>query len=328
MPHSESRYPERMSSRAPSRVQIARSQWLLGLDAPESTDEIRRAWKERVARTHPDRNATRAGAATRVTAAFNQARELCEWWLEAGEAWPKPMPPEALRTPEPERVVRPPARTPEENRSSFRAGDLVVRAVPGREPSPGARAHVHASGPGEDGRVELDDGSSAAPGELAPVAYGCPVCGKCAGPAVEQPALRPCPECLEELVRLERSERAVEPALRGMRSRARAGRATAAELGDSGLEELARERFRWAESVGRRPREERRGRILAAYAHAYALWAARAPRRAREWRAVRGVRRPSIEGDRVQAPLDALGRSVCLRRHCRSRRAELDRAPR
>jgi hypothetical protein len=263
-----------MSSRAPSRVQIARSQWLLGLDAPESTEEIRRAWKERVARTHPDRNAARAGAATRVTAAFNQARELCEWWLEAGEAWPKPMPPEALREPEPERVARPPARTPEQNRSSFRAGDLVVRALPGRDPAQEPVLTVRASGPGEDGRVELDDGSSAGPGELAPVAYGCPVCGKCVGPAVERPALRPCPECLEELVRLERSERAVEPALRGMRSRARAGRATAAELGDSGLEELARERFRWAESVGRRPREERRGRILAAYAHAYALWAA------------------------------------------------------
>ena len=148
----------------PPVVQIARSQWLLGLDAPESTDEIRRAWKQRVARTHPDRNATRAGAATRVTAAFNQARELCEWWLEAGEAWPKPMPPEALRAPEPERAVRPPARTPEENRSSFRAGDLVVRAVPGRDPALEHVLTIRASAPGEDGRVELDDGSSAAPG--------------------------------------------------------------------------------------------------------------------------------------------------------------------
>ena len=263
-----------MSSRAPSRVQIARAQWLLGLDAPASTEEIRNAWKERVARTHPDRNAERAGAATRVTAAFNQARELLEWWLEAGEPWPKPMPPDALRAPEPERVVRPPARTPEQNRSSFRAGDLVARFVPGRDPAQEPVLTVRASGTDEDGRIELDDGSSASPADLVPVAYGCPVCGKCSGPAVERPALRPCPECLEELVRLERSERAVEPALRGIRSRARAGRATAAELGDSGLEELARERFRWAESVGRRPREERRGRLLAAYAHAYALWAA------------------------------------------------------
>ena len=255
-------------------MQIARAQWLLGLDAPASTEEIRNAWKERVARTHPDRNAERAGAATRVTAAFNQARELCEWWLDADEAWPKPMPPEALRAPEPERVVRPPARTPEQNRSSFRVGDLVVRAVPGREPAQERVLSVRASGTGEDGRVELEDGSSAPPADLVPVAYGCPVCGKCSGPAVERPALRPCPECLEELVRRERSDRAVAPALRGFRSRARGGRAPAAALGDSGREELARERFRWAESVGRRPREERRGRILAAYAHAYALWAA------------------------------------------------------
>ena len=263
-----------MSSRAPSTPQIARAQWLLGLDAPESADEIRRAWKERVARTHPDRNAGRAGAATRVTAAFNQARELCEWWLEAGAAWPKPMPPEALRTPEPERVVRPPARTPAQNRSSFRAGDLVARVVPERDPATGPVLAVRSSGPGEDGRVELEDGSSAAPGDLVPVGYGCPVCGNCSGPAMERPVLRPCPPCLGELVQLERSERAVEPALRGVRSRARAGRATASELGDHGLEELARERYRWAEGVGRRPREERRGRMLAAYAHAYALWAA------------------------------------------------------
>ncbi len=263
-----------MSSRAPSRTQIARAQWLLGVDAPESADEIRRAWKERVARTHPDRNADRAGAATRVTVAFNQARELCEWWLEAGEAWPKPMPPEALRTAEPERVVRPPARTTPKNRSSFRAGDLVARVMPGRDPASGPVLAVKAGGTEEDGRVELEDGTSSAPGDLVPVAYGCPVCGLCSGPPVERPALRPCPSCLAELVQLERSERAVEPALRGIRSRARAGRATAAELGDHGLEELARERYSWAEGVVRRPREERRGRMLAAYAHAYALWAA------------------------------------------------------
>jgi hypothetical protein len=185
------------------------------------------------------------------------------------------MPPEALRAPEPERVVKPPARTPEQNRSSFRAGDHVVRALPGRDAATEQRVLiVRASGSAENGRIELEDGTTAAPSDLVPVAYGCPVCGQCSGPAVERPALRPCPACLAELVQLERSERAVEPALRGIRSRARAGRATAAELGDSGLEELARERYRWAEGVGRRPREERRGKMLAAYAHAYALWAA------------------------------------------------------
>ena len=263
-----------MSSRAPSYPQIARAQWLLGLDAPESPEEIRRAWKERVARTHPDRNAERASAATRVTAAFNQARELCEWWLEAGEPWPKPMPPEALRAAEPERVVRPPARTPEQNRSSFRAGDLVVRALPGRDPAAEPVLMVRAAaGRGRSRSSWRTARSPPRPSSRRwPTAVPC--AGMCSGPAVERPALRPCPPCLAELVQLERSERAVEPALRGIRSRARAGRATAAELGDTGLEELARERFRWAEGVARRPREERRARMLAAYAHAYALWAA------------------------------------------------------
>ena len=261
-----------MASRAPSYPQIARAQWLLGLDAPESQEEIRRAWKERVARTHPDRNAERANAATRVTAAFNQARELCEWWLEAGEAWPKPMAPEALREAEPERVVRPPARTPEQNRSSFRPGDLVVRSLPGREPADEPLLTVRAI----SRRMAASSSRTARPRprpSSCPSPTGVPCAGSAAVPPSSGPALRPCPPCLAELVQLERSERAVEPALRGIRSRARAGRATAAELGDSGLEELARERYRWAEGVGRRPREERRGRMLAAYAHAYALWA-------------------------------------------------------
>ena len=119
----------------PPTPQIARAQWLLGLDAPESAEEIRRAWKERVARTHPDRNAERASAATRVTAAFNQARELCEWWLEAGEPWPKPMPPEALRARR-ARARRAPARRGRPSRTARRSapGDLVVRTLPGREP--------------------------------------------------------------------------------------------------------------------------------------------------------------------------------------------------
>ena len=226
------------------------------------------------ARTHPDRNAERAGAATRVTAAFNQARELCEWWLEAGEPWPKPMPPEALRTPEPERVVRPPARTPEQNRSSFRAGDLVARVVPGREAAQEPVLSVRASGPGEDGRVELEDGSSAAPGDLAPVAYGCP----CAGSAAARPSSGP--RCARARSASRSSCGWSAPSARSSRRCEASARAPAPAArrppssADSGLEELARERFRWAESVGRRPREERRGRILAAYAHAYALWAA------------------------------------------------------
>ena len=210
-----------------------------------------------------------------MTAAFNQARELCEWWLEAGEPWPKPMPPEALRTAEPERVVRPPARTPEQNRSSFRAGDLVARVVPGRDPATEPVLAVRASGTGEDGRVELEDGSTAAPGRPRPCRLRLSRVR-----ALQRPGRRAAGAAAVSS-RASRSSCSWSarsapwsPALRGIRSRARAGRATAAELGDHGLEELARERYRWAEGVGRRPREERRGKMLAAYAHAYALWAA------------------------------------------------------
>ena len=215
------RYPEDMSSRAPSYPQIARAQWLLGLDAPESADEIRRAWKERVARTHPDRNAERAGAATRVTAAFNQARELLRVVARGGRAVA-----EAHGARGAARARAGARRAPA--RAHAGAEPLVL---PCRRPRDarraGARSRLRAGahragdgGPGRTTRVELDDGSSAAPADLVPVAYGCPVCGHCSGPAVERPALRPCPACLAELVQLERSDRAVEPALRGASARA------------------------------------------------------------------------------------------------------------
>ena len=162
------------------------------------------------------------------------------------------------------------ARRPDP-RAPFRVGDSVA-------PAGGADELLRVSaieGDGSSG-VELSDGSTAPVRELVPVAFGCPVCGDCRGPAVEHPALRPCLDCLAELRRIERDERAVEESLGALRRRAITGRATASALGDHGLEELARERSRWAEGVQRRPREERRGKMLAAYAHAYALWAERA----------------------------------------------------
>lgn len=260
-----------MARGTPTITQCARSLWLLGLDWPESADEITAAWKQRVARAHPDRHSERSAAATRLTAAFNEAREICEWWLEQDTGWPKPQPPAQLRArQEDERqelrsqseVRRPDPRAP------FRVGDAV-------QPASGAEDLLRVTAIEGDGStgVELSDGSTAPVRELIPVAFGCPVCGTCHGPAVERPGLRPCLDCLVELRRIERDERAVEESLRALRRRAVAGRATATELGDHGLEELARERSRWAESVHRRPREERRGKMLAAYAHAYALWA-------------------------------------------------------
>ena len=125
--------------------------------------------------------------------------------------------------------------------------------------------------------VELEDGSQRDASTLEPAAYGCPVCGLCAGPAVEHPDRRPCPDCLAALTRLERQPGSVEAVLSELQSRARRGIRIADELGDHGLGEQARERIRWSDGVRRRPREERRGALLAAFAHGFAVWGGNAP---------------------------------------------------
>ena len=58
----------------------------------EDVEEIRAAWKERVAQAHPDRRLENNEAATRLTAAFNDARDICERWAASGLPWPEPGP--------------------------------------------------------------------------------------------------------------------------------------------------------------------------------------------------------------------------------------------
>jgi len=101
-----------------------RALWLLGLREPEDVEEIRAAWKERVAQAHPDRRLENNEAATRLTAAFNDARDICERWAASGLPWPEPGPrvvrlwepgdewPEDDRPPAPAKRVP----TPEEER--------------------------------------------------------------------------------------------------------------------------------------------------------------------------------------------------------------------
>ena len=259
-----------MAQKSPSLSQCARALWLLGLDWPESIDEISAAWRRRVASAHPDRHSERSTAATRLTAAFNEAREICEWWLAEGHEWPKPRPPEQLRDSAEQDVEakRGESRAKPERREPFRPGDLVAPAELG---SDAAAVQVLAVA---DGVARLSDGASAPLRGLTPVSFGCPVCGICVGPVADRPRLRPCLDCLFELTRLERDERAVDEVMSAYTRRAVKGRETASALGNHGLEELARERATWVAGVARRPREERRGKLLAAYAHAYALWAA------------------------------------------------------
>ena len=105
-----------------------------------------------------------------MTAAFNEAREICEWWLEQDTGWPKPQPPEQLRArQEDERqdlrsqseVRRPDPRAP------FRVGDAV-------QPASGAQDLLRVTAIEGDGStgVELSDGSTAPVRELIPVAFG------------------------------------------------------------------------------------------------------------------------------------------------------------
>jgi hypothetical protein len=276
------------TARRPTARDTLRALWLLGLREPEDVEEIRAAWRERVAQAHPDRRLENNEAATRLTAAFNDARDICERWAASGLPWPEPGP-RIVRLWEPDDPQdsdddRPPAParrvpTPEEERGERRAGLRPgdhVRQIDGSDDLWRVRRVTadDATGPIV---VELEDGTRRDAGTLEPAAYGCPVCGLCAGPAVEHPDRRPCPDCLAALTRLERQPGSVEAVLSELQSRARRGIKIADELGDHGLGEQARERIRWSDGVRRRPREERRGALLAAFAHGFAVWGGNAP---------------------------------------------------
>jgi len=264
---------------------VARALWLLGLHEPEDVEEIRDAWKRRVARAHPDRRSDHPEAAHRLTAAFNDARDVLERWAASGQPWPKPGPrvvslfgaDDDEDEPEADAEPRTPRRVPTadelrgERRSGLRPGDLVTRA--GAESIERIRS-VRAESTTAPVEVELESGETGVPSEFALASYGCPVCGHCEGPLVARPGRRPCPQCLADLGQLERShhDATTDAVLRGIAARAREGRARGGELGDPSLRELGRERQQWLEALRRRPRDERRDALLAAFAHGFASW--------------------------------------------------------
>jgi hypothetical protein len=269
------------TARRPTARDTIRALWLLGLREPVDVEEIRTAWKNRVAQAHPDRRLDNNEAATRLTAAFNDARDVCERWAASGLPWPEPGP-RVVRLwqdgadevvedddePAPRRRVPTPEEERGERRAGLRPGDRV-RPVGGDDVWRVGRVTADAIGPVT---VELEDGRLLDASTLELAAYGCPVCGLCAGPAVEHPGRRPCPDCLAALRRLEREPGSVETVLSELQTRARRGVRIADELSDHGLGENARERVRWSDGVRRRPREERRGALLAAFAHGFAVW--------------------------------------------------------
>jgi hypothetical protein len=271
---------QRLSAR-----RCARALWLLGLADPKDVDEVRSAWKVRVAQAHPDRRGDHPDAAHRLTAAFNDARDVCERWAATGQPWPRPSrglqrvelwtgdEDDADDRPEPAPRRSP---SPDEARGErlcgLRPGDLVRELDAHGLPHGRVLEVRRVTATGESPVVELADGREQPASSLGLACFGCPVCGACEGPLRERMRRRPCLACLRDLQRLERERGAADAIADAVAMRARAGRVHADDLGDHALGELARERIRWCGALRRRPRHERSDALLAAFAHGFAVW--------------------------------------------------------
>ena len=245
--------------RTPTSADCRRALWLLGVAPPLDHDGVLRAWRGRVAQAHPDRHVgdeRREQAAATLTRALNEARETLDWWIEQDLDWPSARGGvREVRFDEPEPW---PERAPAEevapvcSVTGLRRGDRVrlrpydgdVLVVEGTEVDQRDRSVwvrlVDQPQPVRSDRVRL-------------AAFSCPACGACAGPAVDEPTIRPCPDCLIDLRRLEQRPDEAARIRRAIEARARAGESLAESIGDGRLADRARERRRWARRRGSRP---------------------------------------------------------------------------
>ena len=120
----------------------------------------------------------------------------------------------------------------------------------------------------------LADGGEAPADRVRLAAFACPVCGICAGPAVAQPVVRPCPDCLVDLRRLERRASEAGRVRSAIEARAQAGMAAATGLGDERLAERARDRRGWARRLRAAPPDDLHAALLSAFTNAFDRWAA------------------------------------------------------
>lgn len=267
-----------MARRGPSVADCRRALWLLGVTPPVDHAGVLRAWRARVAQTHPDRHLgdeRREEAAATLTRALNDARETLDRWIDEDRDWP-PVGggPQEVRfdTPEPwpERPADP-EPAPVDPRTGLRAGDRVrvwpydgeVRVVDGTEYDQRDRS-TWVSLAGVDGAVRAD--------RVRLAAFSCPTCGACAGPRVEDPAVRPCPDCLIDLRRLERTAAEAPRIRKAIEARARAGEAQAADIGDPRLMDRARERRRWARRLVTASGDDLHAALLSAFGAAWERW--------------------------------------------------------
>jgi hypothetical protein len=265
-----------MPSRRVSDRDCSRALWLLGLSAPVTADELTAAYRARISQAHPDRHvgsAERSEAANTLTRALNDARAVVADWIGSGRDWPA-APAHAVNgssRPAP-RPAQPAAPAPVCRRTGLRPGDLV-RVWPYDGDARTVAGTVFASRYAP-AWVVLEDGSEVPAERVRLASFACPVCGICAGPAVEHPVVRPCPECLIDLRRLERHAAEAVRVRSAIEARAQAGMAAAGGLGDERMAERARERRGWARRLRSAPADDLHAALISAFTNAFDRWAA------------------------------------------------------
>lgn len=268
--------------RTPTTADCRRALWLLGAQPPLDHAGVLKAWRGRVARAHPDRHVgdeRREQAAATLTRALNEARETLDWWIDQDLDWPPPGrggvrevrfdEPEPWPEREPEETVAPVCpvtglRRGDRVRLRPYDGDVLVveeTEVDQRDRSVWVRLVGEPQAARSD-RVRL-------------AAFSCPACGACAGPAVDEPTIRPCPDCLVDLRRLEQRPAEADRIRRAIEARARAGESMAESIGDGRLVDRARERRRWARRLGPAGPEDLQAALLSAFSSAWERWGER-----------------------------------------------------
>ena len=238
----------------------ARALWLLGLEPPVTPAQLQTAYRARIAQAHPDLHLdseARTEAANVLTRALNEARDLVSAWIASDRTWPV-----LAGSAQVARTPPPPDPVPAPLCRRVWPYDGDVEVVAGTEP---------------DGRrpwVILRDRGAVRAERVMLAAYQCPACGRCAGPAVERPLLRPCPDCLADLRALERRPDETRRVRSAIEARAEAGLAEARALHDERLEQRAESRRRWARSLRRAGSDDLRAALLAAFTNAFDRWTA------------------------------------------------------
>ncbi len=247
----------------------ARALWLLGLEPPVTAAQLQTAYRARIAQAHPDlhlESEARTEAANVLSRALNAARDLVADWIASERDWPAL----AGRAPAAATGAAAPVAAPVCRRTGLRAGDLV-RVWP----YDGGLEVVAGTEPDRDRAwVILQDRGAVRSDRVMLAAYQCPACGRCAGPAVEHPVLRPCPECLTDLRALERRPAETRRVRSAIEARAEAGLAEARALRDERLEQRAEARRRWARSLRRAGPDDLRAALVSAFTNAFDRWTA------------------------------------------------------